>query len=166
MIDRRNFIGSLLAIGAGFSILPPAKTARIWAAERRLLIPAQEILSVWNTHYISWGGARADRPANRFADFGSIQKTTSGLWFKSTIDWQPLKPMSRATAWKSAGIFVTAPDGVGVVDCAGPACQGASATLEVPDFSQVEIPEVEPSTVPKHGLVELFKEFPPKTKGV
>lgn len=30
-MDRRNFIGALLALGAGFSILPPATTyARIW----------------------------------------------------------------------------------------------------------------------------------------
>jgi hypothetical protein len=33
-MNRRNFIGSLLTAGAGFAILPPAATARIWKAIR------------------------------------------------------------------------------------------------------------------------------------
>lgn len=32
MMDRRNFIGSLLALGAGFTILPSIPGGRIWKA--------------------------------------------------------------------------------------------------------------------------------------
>lgn len=46
-MNRRNFIGNLLALGAGFTILPPAATSRIWKATRQsphleLIMPAHE----------------------------------------------------------------------------------------------------------------------------
>jgi len=34
MNNRRNFIGNLLAAGAGFMILPPAANGRVWKATR------------------------------------------------------------------------------------------------------------------------------------
>lgn len=36
-MNRRNFIGSLLALGAGFTILPG--TGRVWRAEKKLVLP-------------------------------------------------------------------------------------------------------------------------------
>lgn len=33
-MNRRNFIGNLLAIGAGFTILPPPAMGRIWKASK------------------------------------------------------------------------------------------------------------------------------------
>jgi hypothetical protein len=42
-MNRRNFIGSLLTAGAGFAILPPAATARIWKAIRPPFLEWQPI---------------------------------------------------------------------------------------------------------------------------
>lgn len=39
-MDKRNFIKGLLTIGAGFMILPPAATARIWSA--KVMFPVNE----------------------------------------------------------------------------------------------------------------------------
>jgi len=57
-MNRRNFIGNLLAIGAGFAVLPGA--GRIWRPERSAVIP--EWLGLWDNYYLSAYHNGVDRP--------------------------------------------------------------------------------------------------------
>lgn len=54
-IDRRNFIGDLLTVGAGFLILPgSAFGKRLWVPERNVILPDSMVRGIWDTHYISY----------------------------------------------------------------------------------------------------------------
>lgn len=68
-INRRNFIGSLLAAGAGFMILPPAAEGRIWKASKTLIVPKKYSDWFWYTEdgvrHCVWDDRRLDLARSR-----------------------------------------------------------------------------------------------------
>jgi len=106
MNSRRNFIGSLLAIGAGFSILPPSATyPRIWTAERKLFTPDQaKVNYIWNDYFLSWNWMP---PASPFSDpgkWGEVRKHKRQLYYSTPVGWVPLEPLSRPLHCKPRNI--------------------------------------------------------------
>lgn len=109
-MKRRNFIGSLLAIGAGFSILPPATTyGRIWTAEKKVIIPDRELKSIWQTYYMSWNLGPEDRPPTQPAKNGEVVKLNRDgtIWYKHETGWCLLHKHRRPLTWNvSAHLFM------------------------------------------------------------
>jgi hypothetical protein len=111
MMDRRNFIGSLLGIGAGFTVLPSIPGGRIWRAETKVIGRPDEVQSIWQTHCLSWY-PRAGKPKDLSAAFGDVRKTGAGLWFRTVSDWMPLERMEeplrgKCTAQFGPGFIIT-----------------------------------------------------------
>lgn len=94
-MNRRNFLGSLLAIGAGFTILPGA--GRVWVPSREIV--KAEVQSIWQTHRLSYDPV----PYGPFPapEVGSIKKMGHMLFYGSKYGWLQLIPMSRPLNWKA-----------------------------------------------------------------
>jgi hypothetical protein len=102
-MDRRNFIGTMLAVGAGFMILPPVAGGRIWKAERTVFLPDSEVGSIWRNYFMSTTFEHT--PPSKPAPFGSVVKLRGDLWYRTQTDWRLLKPLTRPIKWETGGIY-------------------------------------------------------------
>ena len=92
-MNRRNFVGNLLAAGAAFWILPSAKlSGRIWVPDRTLIVPA--VASIWDHYFITEYGP-TDAPSIFQGKFGSVMQYEGSLWYKSTTQWWNLEKKLR-----------------------------------------------------------------------
>lgn len=99
-MDRRNFIGALLTIGAGFSILPGA--GRLWVPERTIILPDHEVRSIWETHYVSWADSQVPVWTPGWDGLcGKLMKCGDRIWIKSAWGELPLKKMRRPLGWRA-----------------------------------------------------------------
>ena len=98
-MDRRNFIGSLLAVGAGFFVLPSA--GRVWVPDRRI-VPV-EVQSIWQTHRITWN--HDEHPVMEWpfrpSKLGEITKVGNSLFYGTSSGWVQLVPMRHPLKWKA-----------------------------------------------------------------
>lgn len=102
--NRRNFIGSMLAIGAGFSILPPLESgSRIWKAERKVIVEEREVGSIWNDYSLSWGTIVPNLPPVKTP--GEIRKCGRGMYYGTYFGWVALSEMDRPLGWKASNLY-------------------------------------------------------------
>ncbi len=87
-MNRRNFIGGLLTIGAAFTILPGA--GRIWTPNRNLVLAT--VAGIWDTHRIT----RCDNPPTIPGKFGEVKTFGGDLFYHSNTQWHKLVRMKQA----------------------------------------------------------------------
>ena len=94
---RRNFIGNLVVVGAGFFILPQAKlNKRIWVPDRTVVKATAG--SIWKDYYITPGVTYPDQPLMP-SQFGQVEKHAGNLWFRSHTGWHMLHKYGRPLNW-------------------------------------------------------------------
>jgi hypothetical protein len=99
-LNRRNFIGNLLAATAGFAILPAAKThSRIWVPDRQV-IPVT-VQSIWQTHRITYN--HDAHPVMEWpfrpSKLGEITTVGNSMFYGTSDGWVQLVPMRRQLPW-------------------------------------------------------------------
>ena len=99
-MDRRNFIGRLLAIGAGFTILPGA--GRIWKVTRTVhcrFIPNPAYIDApYEAYYWFWGADGGQRAAAFFRRYGEhpplrvLDFKVEGYAIRFGLDYKQIQP--------------------------------------------------------------------------
>ncbi len=130
-MNRRNFIGNLMAIGAGFIILPSAVThSRIWVPSRKII--TDTLGSVWRDFYVSYRLTEIEYGPDKKPSLGAVVKHNGNLWYGTPVNWLRLEKFEHPLTWP-----VTSTD----LTCERQALR-YPIEVEMPAQFETEIPEI------------------------